>query len=272
VADLSIVKTGSPNPVTSGSNLTYTLTVTNNGPATSSSATVTDTLPGGVSFVSASAGCSGTTTVTCTVGSLGPGGTVVFTIVVKVNAAPGTVISNTATVAGSSSQTDTTTSNNTSTVTTTTGSPPAGPAGNFQPDELIALASHRLFKGNDIYNGTGGRQTARADAHHGKSKTALVKIQNDGNQVDTIFLTAQGHRPGYSVKYYHGNTNISARIVNRVYSFHLNPGATRLIRVVVTVLSRARDNLVRSWQVEARSASDPAKRDVVKFKVGVLPH
>jgi len=205
------------------------------------------------------------------VGSLGVGGVATFTIVVKVNAPEGTVITNTATVAGSSSQTDTTTTNNTSTTTTTTGPPPSGP-GNFQPDELIRLKTKPGFRGNDIYNGTGGRQTVRADAHHLGHKAAIVKIQNDGNQADTIFITAQGHRPGFSIKYYHGNQNISAQVVNRVYTIHLNPGGSRLIRVVVTVLRRARDGLVRSWQIEARSANNPAKRDVVKFKVGVLAH
>ena len=42
-----------PNPVIVGSNLTYSLTVTNRGPATASSVSVTNALPTGVVFVSA---------------------------------------------------------------------------------------------------------------------------------------------------------------------------------------------------------------------------
>ena len=52
-ADLSITKTDSPDPVTAGKNLTYTVQVTNGGPSTASAVTVTDTLPAGVTFVSA---------------------------------------------------------------------------------------------------------------------------------------------------------------------------------------------------------------------------
>ena len=44
-ADLEITKSDSPDPVTTGSDLTYTITVTNNGPDAATSVTVTDTLP-----------------------------------------------------------------------------------------------------------------------------------------------------------------------------------------------------------------------------------
>jgi uncharacterized repeat protein (TIGR01451 family) len=56
-ADLEISKADSPDPVTVGDNLTYTITVTNNGPDAAANVVVTDTLPSGVTFVSASPGC-----------------------------------------------------------------------------------------------------------------------------------------------------------------------------------------------------------------------
>ena len=53
-ADLSVTKTDSPDPVTAGTDLTYTITATNNGPSNSGGdVTVTDPLPVGTSFVSA---------------------------------------------------------------------------------------------------------------------------------------------------------------------------------------------------------------------------
>ena len=52
-ADLSITKTGPAN-VTAGTNLIYTLTVDNAGPSTAEGVVVTDELPAGVTFVSAS--------------------------------------------------------------------------------------------------------------------------------------------------------------------------------------------------------------------------
>ena len=53
VADLSLTKTDSPDPVLAGQQLTYTLTVHNAGPASAPSVSLTDTLPAGVTFVSA---------------------------------------------------------------------------------------------------------------------------------------------------------------------------------------------------------------------------
>jgi len=144
--------------------------------------------------------------------------------------------------------------------------------GNFQPDEWIKLLHAKTFKGNNIYNGTGGRQTVFARARHRHSRTAVITIQNDGDTTDRLIVTGQGHRPGFSIKYFHGKQNISNAVVSRVYVLNLAPGATSKIRVVVTVLKGARVGLVRSWQIEARSTGDPTKRDVVKFKVGVLKH
>jgi uncharacterized repeat protein (TIGR01451 family) len=54
-ADLAVFKSGATNAL-AGTNFTYTITLTNNGPATATNAVVTDTLPAGVTFVSASGG------------------------------------------------------------------------------------------------------------------------------------------------------------------------------------------------------------------------
>ncbi len=117
-ANLSITKTDSPDPVLMGQNLTYTITVTNNGPANATGVTVTDTLPAGVSYVSASGTgwtCSQASgVVTCTRSSLANGASATITIVVTANTA-GT-ITNTASV--TANQSDPNTSNNTSSAST----------------------------------------------------------------------------------------------------------------------------------------------------------
>ncbi|MBI3988597.1 MAG: DUF11 domain-containing protein [candidate division NC10 bacterium] len=83
-AALSLAKADDPDPVTVGQRLTYRLTVTNDGPETATGVTLTDTLPLGVTFVSASAGCQRSgQTVTCTLGPLANGATVMVTIVVQ---------------------------------------------------------------------------------------------------------------------------------------------------------------------------------------------
>jgi uncharacterized repeat protein (TIGR01451 family) len=98
-ADLSISKTTTATTFTPGQEVTYTLTVHNDGPLEATSVTVTDELPAGASFVSASgdgATCIGTTTVTCTIPTLADDATVVITLVIV--ATGDDPISNTATV------------------------------------------------------------------------------------------------------------------------------------------------------------------------------
>lgn len=85
-ADLAIVKTASAASVLPGAALTWNLNVTNNGPHSSTGAKVTDTLPAGVTFVSASPGCTfAVGVVTCTLGTLANGGSTALAINVTVN-------------------------------------------------------------------------------------------------------------------------------------------------------------------------------------------
>ena len=124
-ANIGITKSDSPDPVTVGSPLTYLMSVSNSGPDAGSNVTVTDTLPAGVTFVSASASigsCGGTTTVTCVLGTVANGANVSVSIVVTPTAAG--LLSNTATITASGTDPDT--SNNSSTSTTTVIA--AGPA------------------------------------------------------------------------------------------------------------------------------------------------
>ena len=115
-ADLAITKTGDLDPVLVDQELTYTLLVTNYGPQDATDVIAVDTLPFGVNFVSASAGCSELSgVVTCVVGDLAASEVVSFDIVV-VPLAEGT-ITNTAVVSGH--ELDPMLANNTATLDTT---------------------------------------------------------------------------------------------------------------------------------------------------------
>jgi uncharacterized repeat protein (TIGR01451 family) len=104
-ADMSLTQTALPDPVLRGNTLTYHFTITNNGtpamPSTTSGVTLTDVLPSGVAFVSATSSvgsCSGTTTVICDLGIFPSGATANVDVVVTVlGDAPSTLV-NTATV------------------------------------------------------------------------------------------------------------------------------------------------------------------------------
>jgi uncharacterized repeat protein (TIGR01451 family) len=86
-ADLSIVKTATP-AVTVGEMIEYVITVTNDGPDEAADVVVTDTLPAGVTFVSATnGGVIADGVVTWTKGSLASGAETVDTVVVTADAA-----------------------------------------------------------------------------------------------------------------------------------------------------------------------------------------
>jgi uncharacterized repeat protein (TIGR01451 family) len=108
-SDLSVSKTDAPDPVLAGTELTYTVVVSNSvGPNLAQGVVVTDVVPAQLTVVrtswvkTAPAGsgtCTGTTTISCAVGDLNAGsGQATATIVGLVGAAVpgGTVITNTA--------------------------------------------------------------------------------------------------------------------------------------------------------------------------------
>lgn len=88
-ADLSVVKSDSPDPVSRRAQLTYSVVVTNNGPSSAANVQLTDTLPADVEFVSVTATAGSCTqtenTVGCSLGDLSNGSSVTVTIIVTAN-------------------------------------------------------------------------------------------------------------------------------------------------------------------------------------------
>src|SRR5262245_21182683 len=81
-ADLGLKVSDSPDPVTAGENLTYTIRVDNPGSLPATDVAVTDTLPSGVDFVSATGGtCQRAgAKVTCDLGQVDAGSSATVTV------------------------------------------------------------------------------------------------------------------------------------------------------------------------------------------------
>jgi len=166
-ADLAISKSDSPDPVTVGNPLTYTITVTNNGPGVATGVTITDVLLGTLTFVSATPSqgtCSGRSTVSCNFGTLVNTGFATVTIVVTPTQVGG--ISNTATVTANEPDPDP--SNNSATQTTTI---------NAASGQLTALSPAKLWVGQ-----AGRSKTLKFDL--------LVEVLVNGSVVGTGQLSS----------------------------------------------------------------------------------
>ena len=173
-ANLSITKTDSPDPVTVGSQLTYAISVTNAGPDAASNVVVTDTLPPTLTLVSTSTGsCSGTTTITCTLGSLASGSQITVSIVVTPTAAGD--ITNTATV--SAAGTDNVPGNNSASTTTT----------------VVGAGPSTLIVTNTASTGAGSLRQAILDAN-ARPGPDVISFSIPGTGVRTIFNSAAARR------------------------------------------------------------------------------
>ncbi|HEX3577199.1 MAG TPA: Calx-beta domain-containing protein [Thermoanaerobaculia bacterium] len=116
-ADLSLMKTGAATAA-GNANVTYTITVMNNSVTGATNVVVSDTLPAGTTFGSATTSqgsCASGATVTCSLGSLAGGASATITLTLKMPNS-NTTVSNTASVAASES--DPNTNNNSATAAT----------------------------------------------------------------------------------------------------------------------------------------------------------
>jgi len=181
--DLQVTKSDSPDPVTAGNNLTYTITVANSGILDASSVAVTDALPASVNFVSANASqgnCApGVGNVLCDLGGLAIGQSATVTVVVTTTTA-GTI---TNTASASSPEGDLNAANNSAQAVTTVGAP--------LPDLTAVLANGDLVCSN----------TAKGVAC---TSSGTLQLANNGTQYGSLSLdlAATGSmKPGKPTKW-----------------------------------------------------------------------
>jgi uncharacterized repeat protein (TIGR01451 family) len=200
-ADVAIVKTASPQPVEPASPLTYTLQVTNNGPAVAQNLVVTDPLPSQVTFVSVSIPASEGTcsqasgTVTCDISSLSVGGLVIITInTTTENSGTPAAATNTATVnCTTPCPSDPNLTNNTSTVNSSITSPTA-----VQLDQFTA----QLREGGGVLIQWRTREETRNLGFHVYREDATGRHQLDPSLIAGAALLFRGGSPQHHARTY----------------------------------------------------------------------
>jgi uncharacterized repeat protein (TIGR01451 family) len=177
-----------PDPAFVGGNLTYTFTVTNLASVAANGVTVIDPVPAGASFVSAAASqgsCTGTTTVTCALGTINGFSAATVTIVVSPTVTGS--LSNTATV--STSSFDPIAADNSATSVTLVGLPGAGIQGRIDvasPGATIEVEPGTYtgpvkFNGKNItLRSRDGPGTTVIHGNGGVSEAAVVEIGPGG--------------------------------------------------------------------------------------------
>jgi uncharacterized repeat protein (TIGR01451 family) len=169
-ADIAVTKSDSPDPVVAGTNITYTVTITNNGPSDAQGVSLTDAVPANTTFaleqqntgplftcMNPSVGSTGN--VSCAIATLAAGASATFEIVVNVNAntANGTTITNNA--VGATTTTDPNSGNNTGTTTTMVNtSADLAVTKSDSPDPVVA-GTNLTYTINFTNNGSSDAQT-----------------------------------------------------------------------------------------------------------------
>jgi large repetitive protein len=208
-ADLSVVKTATPNPAVAGGQLTYTFSTSNNGPSGATGVTLSDTLPAGVTYVSSSGQGTVTNnngTLAVQLGSLAAGAADSTSIVVAVSSSASGSITNTVTVTGD--QPDPNLSNNTSTVTT-------------QVAQSVDLALVKTAAPNPVTAGNQLTYTLTATDNGPSNATGVTIV--DTLPAGTTYVSSNG-----------GSATISGQTVTLSIG-NLADGASATSTIVVTV-------------------------------------
>ncbi len=185
VADVSISKTDSADPVSPGAAFTYTITVHNAGPAIATNVVVRDEAPQGITFTSAIASAGNCTTssgvVTCALGTLAVGQDASITVTAVAGAAG--VRTNYATV--SATQPDPVPANNTAVQVTTVSTACTVPEF-ASPTSIQALRGRRSSNslGADL-DGNGTKDLlASSQSGHRHSRAAQRRRRTLHGQAD----------------------------------------------------------------------------------------
>lgn len=139
-----------------------------------------------------------------------------------------------------------------------------------RPDGWISTSSSSGYVGDNVYNSSGYKQTKRLGAARTKSRTFYVRVYNDGSVVNTFVLTGSAARSGSAVRYFSGTTDVTTQMRSATgWKVSLDPGASKLVKVRIKVLSAAAYDSLKPATVTGTWTGDGTRADTVKAVVKV---
>jgi uncharacterized repeat protein (TIGR01451 family) len=213
-ADIAVSQTDTPDPVAPGSNVTYRVVVMNNGPDGTTGVKLTDTMPQGATFVSATTlkgGCSQAGgTVSCELGALASGASATVDIVVSAPGSAGTLTNDASATAADS---DPNSANNSSQETTTVQlpcSPPVSTAtsvkyfGTFMGSQCTYWGSNYTLTSAFDMNVVGLGAPTGVMTGYAKA-TSSVNVKYVADEVQLALYVASGRSSNRPFLNYEGN-------------------------------------------------------------------
>ncbi|WP_149978004.1 cadherin domain-containing protein, partial [Microcystis aeruginosa] len=240
-ADLSVTQTVNPGSVVAGKNLSYKVTVTNNGSIDSKNVTLVETLPAEVTFVSSTTTPSQQSgnTLTFDLGDLAQGATKTFDIIVTAPSTPGII---TATAAVNSTTFDPDSTNDVDILTTTVEE---------IPPEISDLSVTRTDATGAVALGQQYTYALTVTNNGPSTANNLILTENLPSGVNVISATAKV------------NTNSSGVVTANLGS--LNSGDT--ITVNLTVSSFVAGDLISTTNVSGNENDfNPSNNSLISTK------
>jgi hypothetical protein len=137
-----------------------------------------------------------------------------------------------------------------------------------RPDALIRRYAEMTADGDGIYNGNAIGQSRTALVTKGGTTRFVVRVENDGTEVDDLVLLGAKNTEYFTIRYFVGSQEVSVRVRHGIYRFvAVPPGAHRQLVVEVTARPRAPVRSRIFARVVVKSGTDPALFDRVKAVV-----
>jgi uncharacterized delta-60 repeat protein len=138
----------------------------------------------------------------------------------------------------------------------------------YRPDAQIRGGLASSYIGRNIYNLGGGGQTFGRRVRPGFSDQFNVRMQNDGNTIDSFFVHGEGSSTKFRITYFSGSINVTGAVVAGTFqTFDVNPGFSRELKVVIFVRPGVNLGSTMTDLISVTSNGNPAVRDVVGAKV-----